>query len=62
MEQTQKPEIAIKIVDLNKSYGKHQVIKGLNLDVFRGEIFWVCWHKWGGQINNNRLYDWRQEN
>ena len=34
-----KKEVAIKIIDLNKSYGKHHVLKGLNLEVFRGEIF-----------------------
>lgn len=39
MSQLLNPEIAIKIVDLHKSYGKHHVLKGLNLDVYRGEIF-----------------------
>ncbi len=39
MEENEKKEVAIKIIDLNKSYGKHHVLKGLNLEVFRGEIF-----------------------
>lgn len=30
---------AIKIVDLHKAYGKHKVLKGINLEVFEGEIF-----------------------
>lgn len=30
---------AIKIVDLYKSYGPKEVLKGLNLEVFKGELF-----------------------
>lgn len=32
-------EYAIRIKDLYKSYGKKQVLKGLNLDVYPGEMF-----------------------
>ena len=31
--------VAIKIVDLHKAYGKKQVLKGLNLEVKYGELF-----------------------
>lgn len=33
------PKHAIKIIELHKSYGKHKVLKGINLEVFHGEIF-----------------------
>ena len=32
-------EFAITIKDLHKSYGKKQVLKGLNLEVYPGELF-----------------------
>lgn len=31
--------VAISINNLHKSYGKKQVLKGINLDVYRGELF-----------------------
>ena len=31
--------IAIEIIDLHKSYGKKDVLKGLNLEVYKGELF-----------------------
>lgn len=31
--------VAIKITDLHKSYGEKQVLKGLNLEVYEGELF-----------------------
>lgn len=34
-----RPEYAIEIIDLYKSYGKKQVLKGLNLQVNHGELF-----------------------
>lgn len=38
MEQEHK-KIAINISDLHKSYGNHHVLKGINLEVYSGEIF-----------------------
>ena len=35
--QTKTPSIVI--TELHKSYGKKQVLKGLNLEVFPGELF-----------------------
>ena len=32
-------EIAIKLEDVHKSYGNHEVLKGLNLEVKKGELF-----------------------
>ena len=37
LEETLKPAISIK--DLFKSYGKKEVLKGLNLEVYPGELF-----------------------
>lgn len=34
-----KKEVVIKIDNLYKSYGNHHVIKGLNLEVYKGEVF-----------------------
>ena len=31
--------VAISIKELHKSYGKHHVLKGLNLEVYQGELF-----------------------
>ena len=42
MEEKKKPEEIkpiISIQDLHKSYGKKVVLKGLNLDVYEGELF-----------------------
>ena len=33
------PEITISIKNLHKSYGKKEVLKGLNLEVYAGELF-----------------------
>ena len=38
-EVESKEVFAISIVDLNKSYGKKHVLKGLNLEVHHGELF-----------------------
>lgn len=38
MEQ-KRDDIVISINQLNKSYGTHHVLKGINLEVYRGEIF-----------------------
>lgn len=32
-------EVALKIEDLHKSYGKKEVLKGINLEVYKGEVF-----------------------
>ena len=37
--KTVEREISIKITDLHKSYGKKKVLKGLNLEVYPGELF-----------------------
>lgn len=37
--KTVEREISIKITDLHKSYGKKEVLKGLNLEVYPGELF-----------------------
>jgi ABC-2 type transport system ATP-binding protein len=34
-----KPEVRISIQDLHKSYGTKEVLKGLNLEVYEGELF-----------------------
>lgn len=39
IESEEVNKCAIKIVDLNKSYGKKHVLKGLNLEVYPGELF-----------------------
>ena len=36
-EEEKKP--AIKITNLHKAYGKKKVIRGLNLEVYPGELF-----------------------
>ena len=35
----ERGEIAVSIKELHKSYGKKQVLKGIDLDVYRGELF-----------------------
>lgn len=37
--EEKKTEVAILIEDLHKSYGPKEVLKGLNLEVFSGELF-----------------------
>lgn len=32
-------EVAVSIKDLHKSYGKKEVLKGINLEVYKGEVF-----------------------
>ena len=32
-------KVSLSIKDLHKSYGKHEVLKGLNLEVYPGELF-----------------------
>ena len=41
MEQIKKDEkvVTIKIEDLHKSYGEKVVLKGVNLEVYEGELF-----------------------
>lgn len=38
MSNTEK-EVTIKVTDLHKAYGKKQVLKGLNFEVYEGELF-----------------------
>ena len=38
-EEKVEPKLAIKITELHKAYGKKQVLKGLNLEVYPGELF-----------------------
>lgn len=38
MSNTER-EVTIKVSDLHKSYGKKQVLKGLNFEVYAGELF-----------------------
>ena len=38
-EDDDEVKIAIIIKDLHKSYGKKKVLKGLNLEVYPGELF-----------------------
>ena len=37
--KTKKKKPAIKIDNLFKSYGKKEVLKGLDLEVYKGELF-----------------------
>ena len=34
-----KREVVLSIKDLHKSYGKKEVLKGINLEVYKGEVF-----------------------
>ncbi len=34
-----KREVVLSIQDLHKSYGKKEVLKGINLEVYKGEVF-----------------------
>lgn len=34
-----KKEICIEVTDLHKSYGRKEVLKGINLEVYKGEMF-----------------------
>jgi ABC-2 type transport system ATP-binding protein len=34
-----RPEVVIEVSDLRKSYGEHEAVAGIDLEVFRGEIF-----------------------
>lgn len=38
-EVSSNKKVAIKIKNLHKYYGKHHVLKGLDLDVYKGELF-----------------------
>ena len=38
-EEQKELTVAVSIKDLHKSYGKKEVLKGLTLDVFEGELF-----------------------
>lgn len=35
----EKREVVLSIKDLHKSYGKKEVLKGINLEVYKGEVF-----------------------
>ena len=39
MNMNQSKNIALSIHSLHKSYGKHEVLKGIDLDVYQGELF-----------------------
>ncbi len=39
MQEKVLPKVIIKIEDLHKSYGKKEVLKGLSLEVYEGELF-----------------------
>ena len=39
MNMNQSKNIALSIHSLHKSYGKHEVLKGIDLDVYEGELF-----------------------
>ncbi|MCG7344336.1 ABC transporter ATP-binding protein [Sporosarcina sp. ACRSL] len=34
-----KSEVCVSVRNVSKSFGKHQVLKGINLDIYEGEIF-----------------------
>ena len=38
-EKEETREVILSIHDLHKSYGKKEVLKGINLDVYKGEVF-----------------------
>ena len=38
-EEETKKEVILSIKDLYKSYGKKEVLKGINLEVYKGEVF-----------------------
>ena len=38
-KEEQKREVVLSIKDLHKSYGKKEVLKGINLEVYKGEVF-----------------------
>lgn len=38
-EEEEKREVVLSIKDLHKSYGKKEVLKGINLKVYKGEVF-----------------------
>ena len=35
-EEEEKREVVLSIKDLHKSYGKKEVLKGINLEVYKG--------------------------
>ena len=38
-KEEEKREVVLSITDLHKSYGKKEVLKGINLEVYKGEVF-----------------------
>lgn len=38
-KEEKKREVVLSIKDLHKSYGKKEVLKGINLEVYKGEVF-----------------------
>ena len=38
-KEEEKREVVLSIKDLHKSYGKKEVLKGINLEVYKGEVF-----------------------
>ena len=38
-KEGEKREVVLSIKDLHKSYGKKEVLKGINLEVYKGEVF-----------------------
>lgn len=39
MENSEQKEVVLKVTNLYKAYGHHEVLKGINLEVYKGEIF-----------------------
>ena len=43
-------ETLIKIENLHKSFGKNEVLKGINLEIKRGEVVVIIGPRGGGEI------------
>jgi general L-amino acid transport system ATP-binding protein len=60
---SQRPEVAVEIIGLNKWYGEFHVLRDINLKVMRGERIVICGPSGGGKSTMlrcvNRLEDWQ---
>ena len=48
----------IKIKNLNKYYGDVQILKNVDMEISKGEIFGIIGHSGAGKINITKMYKW----
>ena len=48
----------IRIKGVNKYFGNTQVLKNINVEINKGEIFGLVGHSGSWKINTTKMYKW----